>query len=56
MDEIDQIEPNKTNVDLIRLNKIKVDRMDRLGINWTEYDQSGFNGPNKTEVDVVRTK
>ena len=29
----------------------KVDRMDRIEQKWTEYDQSGLNGPNKTEMD-----
>ena len=33
--------------------------MDRIGINWTKYDQSRFNGLNKTEwteQDEIRPK
>lgn len=33
-------------VDQSRLNGIKIDR---IKPKWTEYDQSGLNGPNRTK-------
>ena len=30
--------------------------MDQIGLTWTEYVQSGQNGPNRTKVDRIRPK